>query len=271
MGILQILNTEPGNLEPNHARFFGAILGSVASSAIGGLMGGGGQSSGSNQSSGATGYGALPSVAQGALNNMTTQGSNLLLNGAGNSMFTPMPLTAQGQQAQALTQLPTTQQGVQSMVGNFMNPFQNYVTQQINQQAQGQNSILQNTMAGSGQMGSNRDYLTAGLEDQARMTAIGNADASMYSTATNQALTSNQATIQNLTGQDALQRQLGLQTAQAPLTALQAMGNLVGNYPASGQNQSSGQSSAYNVNGNPNFFSNGANSGYAGVQAAYGW
>lgn len=197
-------------------------------SSIGGLMGG-------SKSSSQSGYGALPKVAQEAMDAVTKQGSAMLLGGAGNSMFTPLGTTGQEQQAYGLMQQPTTAAGVTSLTNNFMNPYTSFITDNINREAGGQYSLYKSALSNSGQLGSNREFLNASAQDEARLNAIGTALSGQYNTAQNTALTQNQQTIQNLMGQGEQERSLDAQTNQAPLAALQAMAKLLGVYPASSQ------------------------------------
>lgn len=200
-------------------------------SSIGGLFGG-------SKSSSQSGYGALPKVAQEAMDAVTKQGSAMLLGGAGTSMFTPLATTAQEQQAYGLMQQPTTAAGVTSLTNNFMNPYKDFITDKINREAGGQYSLYKSALADSGQLGSNREFLNASAQDEARLNAIGQALSGQYNTAQNTALTQNQQTIQNLMGQGEQERSLDAQTKQAPLQALQAMAQLLGVYPASSQSKS---------------------------------
>lgn len=195
----------------------------------------GGSSSKSTQSSG---YGALPEVAQKAMDAVTTQGQNLLLGGNGNSMFSPLAQTGQETQAFNLMQLPTTQQGVQSLVGNYLNPFQDYITQGINKQAEGDYSLYKQALSGAGQMGSNREFVNAAAADEARLNAIGGTMAGNYNNAQSTALDQNQQTIANLMTQGQFDRGLDTQGKQSELSALQAMAQLLGVYPATSEGTS---------------------------------
>lgn len=195
----------------------------------------GGSSSKSTQSSG---YKSLPEVAKKAMDAVTTQGSNLLLGGRGNSMFSPMAQTGAETQAFNLMQLPTTQQGVQSLVGNYLNPFQDYITQGINKQAEGDYSLYKQALSGAGQMGSNREFVNAAAADEARLNAIGGTMAGNYNNAQSTALDQNQQTIANLMTQGEFTRGLDTQSKQSELSALQAMAQLLGVYPATSEGTS---------------------------------
>lgn len=196
----------------------------------------------SQKSSNQAGFNALPKVAQNAYTNSTQQASDMLLAPNGQSLFTPLPQTAQETQAHNLAQLPTTQQGVTDLTSQYLNPFTQYLTDNINQQAQGQYSAYKSALSNSGQMGSNREFLNAGLADQGRLNAIGTTLANNYNTSQQTALGQNQQNINNLLSQGSQERNLATQKTQAPLSALQALVQLLQGYPATSQGNSSGSS-----------------------------
>ncbi len=210
-------------------------LGTLASSLSSPNLGAGGQ-----QNTGASGYNALPASAQNAYNGMATNASNLILGNpaAGAAMYTPIPLTAGEQTARQLSQ-PMTQQGVADMSATYMNPFTNSLMQTIANNTQGQNSVYQGQVSGSGFAPgtTNRDFLNEGYLQGQEQLAMGNTLAGQYQNSLNTGLTQQQLEIQNLTNQGAMQRQLGLQTAQAPMTALQALGQTTGLIPATTTSQ----------------------------------
>lgn len=185
-----------------------------------------------SKSSSSSGYGALPKVAQEAMDKVTTQGSNMLLGGNGASLFTPLATTDQEKQAYSLMQTPTTAAGVTSLANNYMNPFTSYITDTINKEAAGKYSLFNQALADAGQMGSNRQFINASAQDEARLNSIGNAMAGQWNTAVNTGLNQNQQTIANLLAQGAQERGLDTQTKQSNLQALQAMAALLGVYPA---------------------------------------
>lgn len=191
---------------------------------------------GSKTTTPASGYYALPAEVQSALSSIATQGRKQLTGASGVNMFTPLSQTAQESQAYNLMQLPTTSAGLGGLVGNYLNPFQDYLTQGINKQAQGQYSSYKNALSSAGQMGSNREFLNAAAADEARLNAIGSSMASNYNTAQQTALGQNQQNIQNLLAQAENQRALDLQTKQAPLSGLSALASLLSGtssyYPA---------------------------------------
>lgn len=214
-------------------------------SSIGGLFGG--SKSSSSQKGG---YGALPEVAKKAMDAVTTQGSNLLLGGRGDSMFSPLAQTGEETQAFNLMQLPTTQEGVESLVGNYLNPFQDYITQGINKEAEGEYSLYKQALSGAGQMGSNREFVNAAAADEARLNAIGNSIAGNYNNAQSTALDQNQKTIANLMTQGEFTRGLDTQGKQSELSALQAMAALLGVYPSTSEGTSTTKDYGKGIFGN---------------------
>ncbi len=186
-----------------------------------------------------TGFYALPKEMQSALNTITNQGAAQLTGSAGARMFTPLGQTPQESQAYNLMQLPTNSTALQGLITQYMNPFQDYITQGINKQAEGDYSSYKNALSSAGQMGSNREFLNAGAADQARLSAIGSALAGNYNTAQSTALGQNQQNIQNLLAQAENQRALDLQTKQAPISGLNALAGMLsgtgGFYPAQSQ------------------------------------
>lgn len=186
-----------------------------------------------------TGFYALPKEMQSALNTITNQGAAQLTGSAGAQMFTPLGQTAQESQAYNLMQLPTNSTALQGLITQYMNPFQDYITQGINKQAEGNYSSYKDALSSAGQMGSNREFLNAGAADQARLSAIGSALAGNYNTAQSTALGQNQQNIQNLLAQAENQRALDLQTKQAPISGLNALAGMLSGtsefYPAQSQ------------------------------------
>lgn len=208
------------------------------SSLTGGLLGGSKSSSSSS-----SGYGALPAVAQEAMDEVTKQGRALLLGNTGANLFTPLPQTASETQAFNLMQMPNTQSGVSELVSRYQNPYLDSLINDINRQSQGEYSLYKQALSGAGQMGSNREFVNAAAADEARMRAIEQAQRESYNTALSTGLGQNQQSIANLLTQGEFARGIEAQTQQAPLAALQAMAQLLGVYPASSEGTSKSSSS----------------------------
>ena len=212
------------------------------------LTGGSDSKSESSQSSN-SGLLALPAYAQTAYEDLVKQATGQLGGGQGSQYFTPIGQTATEAQAAGLAQLPTNQQGVQSLVSQYLNPYMDSAYDTINKQATGQYSLLKQSLANSGQMGSNREYLQAGATDEARLNAIANAQREGYNTALNTGLNQNQQNIQNLTAQGADERNLASQTTQAPLAALQMLAQLLGTLPSTSTSTGSSSGTSSSVGG----------------------
>jgi hypothetical protein len=149
-------------------------------------------------------------------------------------MFTPTPLSAGEQNAIGnLSQgFTPTAESLQSDINMLNNPFNDSVINEINRQAAGQNSLVNQNAAAAGQQGSNRSFLGSSDVEQNRLNNIGLFKQSQYDNAINNSLN----TLTNSRRQDALgaltggsySRDLDAQTAQAPLAALQAQQGLLG-------------------------------------------
>lgn len=219
-------------------------------------MGGGSQ--GSSQSS-QQGFRDLPPEIQNAFKDLATQAQGFLPgnNPAIAQSFNPQqsPLTTQGNAAISQGFAPNAQQ-FNSDIAMQQNPYDQYVIGEINRQAQGQNSVLQQNTNAAGQFGSNRQFLGANDIDLSRMNQIGQFKQQGYSNAANNALTvlpqlraaSAQAQLQ--AGQQ--QQQLGLQQQQAPISALAAISSILGVLPTnSGQSSGSSHGSSFSFGFNP--------------------
>lgn len=223
------------------------------------ISGGSSDSNQQSQQQATSGFQALSPQIQDVFNTLaTTAGQYLPGTGAGGStsnMYTPLPQTAG--ETTALNTInqgfnPTTSQ-FNSSVNEQMNPYNQDVINQINKNAYGQNSVLNQQATQAGQFGSNRQMLGANDIATTQANEIGSLLNPEYNTAVNNALT----TIPQLNAQSAqaqlqggaFQRQLAGQTAQAPLTSLSSLAQILGVLPTqSGQStgSSSGDSSSFN-------------------------
>lgn len=223
------------------------------------ISGGGSDSSGSQQQQSTGGFQALSPQIQGVFNTLAQQAGGYLNGGENASsltgMYTPPPLTSGENQA-----INTVNQGftpsasqLSSSINEQMNPYNQNVINQIQQQAYGQNSVLNSQLSAAGQFGSNRAALGANDIANSQANNIGALLNPEYNTALNNALT----TIPQLGAQSA-QAQLqtgqlvqGQQeaTQQAPLTALQSLSQILGILPTnSSQSTGSGQNSSSGFN-----------------------
>ena len=200
-----------------------------------------------------SGFQTLPKEIKDAFVKFAVQGQNMFSNGAGNNMFKPLDTTAGEQQAiNSINQgFAPTASSLQSDISMMQNPYNQYVTDEINRQAQGDNSVLQRNMATAGQYGSNRQMLGANDIDLSRMNQIGMFRQNQFNNELNHAMN----TMPGLRMQDAqnkmqaggFQRNLNNLQQMVPYNALQAWGQLLGVTPNDGgtiSNQSSSGSSS---------------------------
>lgn len=201
---------------------------------IGGLLGGGKQTT----KTPATGFYNLPKELQNIYTDVLGQtGGVVLPNGQlPIDAFTPDPLTA-GEQSgldRMTAGFTPTAESMQSDISMLMNPFDEYVINGINSEAQGQNSLTRQAGNQAGQIGSNRNFLATSDVEQNRLNSIGGFKQSQYNNAVNQILNSlvpNRRS--DATG--ALQagsytRDLNTQTKQAPLNALNGVTGALGQF-----------------------------------------
>lgn len=186
-----------------------------------------------------SGYGALPQHFQTALTDMVGQAGRTLLGGRGDEMFTPMGITPDEQQAFELMRsgLAPTAEGLSDDIGMLMNPYDQYVIDDINREAQGANSILQQNLDAAGQFGSNRQFLGAGDIENRRLNQIGQFRQGQYNRALDTALGRlidlRGMDINNLMQIGGMERGLDLQTKQAPLEALRNYAQFMSAIPGS--------------------------------------
>lgn len=208
------------------------------SKAVGGLLGGGGESSSTSRS----GFALLPKELQNAYKSYAPLLNEYLNpNTAGNvDRFTPLPLGEGENNALAALARGFTPDAAQlgSDIAMQTNPFDSYVIDDINRQAQGENSILSQRLNESGQFGSNRELLGANDIDLTRLNLIGKFKQDQY----NQALNNSLGILSNSRRADAAgaleggtyARGIDTATKQAPISALTSFGQLLGALPESG-------------------------------------
>lgn len=121
-----------------------------------------------------------------------------------------------------------------SSVGNYLNPFRDIITQDINEAFGDQSSAFRSRASEAGAFGSSRMREGEADLERARMDAIARAQADQFNMAANQ----QQQGILNLLGFGGLQRNIDLQQSLAPLTDLQTMSQILGIIPTSGSSLS---------------------------------
>jgi hypothetical protein len=187
----------------------------------------------------AAGFYSMPPGYQEFYNNLSKAANTTLLpNGQPNSaMFTPMAQTADETQAFGMARqgLAPTEESLRKDIALQMNPFDDFVINDINREATGANSLVNQYATQAGQQGSNRSFLGTSDVEQNRLNNIGQFRQGQYNTAVQNALgpmaNLKQTDIENLLGIGAFQRGLDTATRQAPYTALSAAGGLLGGMP----------------------------------------
>lgn len=178
----------------------------------------------------ASGIYSLPENAQNAYNFLVDKGLGYSKKA---SLFQPASFTQDQLSAFDLARSAAspTEEGVASLVSPFMNPYIDSVIGEVNRQAQGQNSVLQQNMNAAGQLGSNRQMLGANDIDLSRMNQIGSILSGQYNTALNTALSNQQSGINNLLSIGGMQQQQNLAEQQAPLAGVEWLQGVMSGYP----------------------------------------
>lgn len=155
-------------------------------------------------------------------------------------MFTPLGQTTEEGKALQMVNagMAPTQESLQSDIAMQMNPFDQYVIDEINRQGQGDYSVLKQELANAGQFGSNRAALGANDIDMARMGQIGQFKQSQFNNAMNNALTVmpqlRQQDISNLFNAGDFLRGQNTAQKQVPISALTTQAQLMGAVPQDG-------------------------------------
>jgi hypothetical protein len=214
------------------------------------------QSNSDSGSQSTSGFAALSPQIQQVFNTLASQAGSYLQgggnSGATTSMYTPLAQTAG--ETTAINNINNgftpTAQSLQNSINMQTNPFNQSVINTINQQANGQQSNLNQQLSAAGQFGSNRAALGANDIDQTRLNTIGTFQQGNYNTALQNSLTTiPQQQLADANAQlsaGGFQRTLAGQTAQAPITGLQSIAQLLGILPTnSGQSTASSSSNAW--------------------------
>lgn len=240
-------------------------------------MSGGGK--GGSKSSSKSGFAALPKQLQ---NDFGTIGEQLArwTNPARadvRSMFTPMGQTADETAAFDMMRggFAPTAESLSSDISMQMNPYNQHVIDEINRQARGEYSLLNEAMNQAGQFGSNRTMLGANDIDLTRTGQIGQFLQGQYNTAMNNALTTipglRQQDAQNMMGIGSFMRGLDTSTRQAPIAALQAGTSMMTPFMSgSTSTQSSGGGGLLGGLGNIGGFLSGFNAAFPQTSASIG-
>ncbi len=189
-----------------------------------------------------SGYSALPNQLQTSFNQLGQDVSQYTNpnDPANVARFTPIPQTGSETQAyNTINQgITPTANSLNSDLSMLMNPFNNSVIGGINNAANSADSILKQNMTQAGQFGSNRQQLGANDIELQRQNQIGSLLQNQYNQALGQVFNNlvpeRQQDITNQLGEGAQQRQLAYQTAQAPISSLQAGTSMIAPFTAGG-------------------------------------
>ena len=223
------------------------------------MQGGSSNSNGSSNQQSTSGFQALSPQIQGVFNTLAQQAGSYL-NGGSNagqttSMYTPLAQTA-GETSAINTinnNIAPTAANVNANLALQQNPWDSSVINQYNQQANGQQSNLNQQLSAAGQFGSNRAALGANDIDMTRLNNIGAFQQGEFNTQMNNALTTipqqQLAQANAALSAGGFQRSLAGQTAQAPITGLQSIAQILGILPTnSGQSTGSSNNSSSGFN-----------------------
>lgn len=187
----------------------------------------------------ASGFYAMPKEYQDLYKGLLGQAQNTVLPGGqlNTQAFTPMGVTGDETQAfDMMRQGLGSEENFNSNISMLMNPFDEYVIDDLNRQSQGANSLINQNASMMGQMGSNRQFLGSSDVEQNRLNSIGQFRQNQYNNAVNQALGPlaglQQQDISNLLGIGGFERGLDMQTKQAPFAALNAGLGALGGFPS---------------------------------------
>lgn len=221
--------------------------------ALGGLFGGGGSSS-SSSTSRSGGFNDLPAEIRDAFINLAREAGGFI-GSRGTSAFTPIGETDAEKRALAdiMRGFTPTQESLNADIAMQMNPFDSFVIDEINRQAVGEGSILRQALNQSGQLGSNRQMLSANDIDLRRLGQIGQFRQGQFNTAMQNALTTLPALrfgdTQARMGGGQFQRDLAFQQSTAPIQNLQALSGILNIMPRQEGTQTTTQSTSQRTGG----------------------
>lgn len=170
----------------------------------------------------------------GEANNILLPGGKLDVNA-----FTPLAQTAEETKAQGLINkgLAPTPESLQADLSMLMNPFDEYVINDLNRQATGANSLVNQNATRAGQQGSNRSFLGTSDVEQQRLNSIGQFRQSQYNNSIDNILGPlsglRQGDITNLMNFGGFERGLDMDTKQAPYNALNSAYGTLNGIPTS--------------------------------------
>lgn len=212
---------------------------------------GGSDSSSSSQST--SGWSLLPPEIQKTYTDFSTELGKQIPNAL--NAYRPMGIT--GDENKAFDMLrqgfaPTTET-LNRDVSMLMNPFDNFVVDDINRQAGSDFSILKQNATQAGQFGSNRQQLGANDIEQTRLGTIGKLRQGQYNEAIkqifNNLLPARAADAEGLLSIGNIQRGLDTAMQSAPITGLQEIAKALGILPTTGGSQGTSSSKSSSSKG----------------------
>jgi hypothetical protein len=194
---------------------------------------------GGKQKKPATGFFAMPQDYQDFYSQLLGQARGAITPGGklNTAAFTPMAETPQETRALSILEkgFAPTPESLKSDISMLMNPYNQFVIDEMNRQAGGEYSLLKQAMGEAGQFGSNRQMLGASDIDLRRTGQIGQFLQNQYNQAQQDALRTlpalRSADVQGLMGIGEFRRGMDTQTKQAPIAALQAGYNVLNAVP----------------------------------------
>lgn len=183
-----------------------------------------------------SGFGALPANLQALFSQLGTAASPLLTDPG--QFFAPQGLSADELAAGDIirSQLDPTAFG--QSIEQFMNPFRDIITQDINKAFEGQQGALASRISEAGAFGSSRQRGAESDLERSRLDAIASAMSGQFNTAMQQ----RQQGIGNLLGFGQLERGVDLSQRQALPQALQIFSQVLSPLLSSGTSTSAGSS-----------------------------
>lgn len=184
----------------------------------------------------ASGFFAMPGAYQDAFNKILGNVNNSI-GSINEGMFRPMDMTPDEQRALEMYRggFTPTADSLKSDISMLMNPFDEFVTQDVNRAASSDYSILKQALNQAGQFGSNRQILGANDIEQTRLGTIGKLRQGAYNDAIDnifsRIIPQRQQDAAGLLGIGDFQRELDSRQKTAPLQALSAQTGLIGSIP----------------------------------------
>jgi hypothetical protein len=203
----------------------------------------------SEKSQGSSGFALLPKEIQDAFKKLASAGTSTLLpGGTPNASAFNLP-NLNPASTSALSQIQNqdfavTPESIKSNVNAQMNPYNDSVISQIERAQNGKLSQLNSYLTSTGTYGSNRGELGANDISQSAADQVGSFLSNQFNTNLNNAIsvipTVNAQSAAGSVSAGQTQQQQTLQNQQAPISALQALAQIMGVLPQTGGSQQSG-------------------------------